>query len=120
MTLRWIRPFAFVLVLVFSADLALADRRMPRWVSRIDAGSVVQVTTDADAFDAVWMGLDGDRAVFERFPHDTISVPLDTIRSVKVRRSQTSSNSAVMGAVGAVAGFFGTAILIGIIIGAGR
>jgi hypothetical protein len=81
----------------------------PGWETKIEVGSAVRVTMKTEeAFDAIWMGRDGDRAVFERFePHETIIVPIASVRRVRDRQSHASSNAQAIGALGAVIGFLG-------------
>lgn len=118
MSVQWMKRLAVALTIVLSADAAFAAPSEPRWVTNIDAGSAVHVTMKADGdFDAIWMGRDGDRAVFERFdPHETISVPLDSVRRVRTRGGQSSRNAPAIGALGAVAGVFGALIAIGLML----
>jgi len=118
MTGRWITRMAAVLAVVLTADAAFAAGSTPGWTINIQAGSAVRVTMKTDeAFDAIWMGRDGDRAVFERFdPHETISMPIDSVRRVRTRRASTSSNAGAMGALGAVAGVFGAFAVIGLLL----
>jgi hypothetical protein len=112
-----IRPWsvwiAAVVAIVLTGNAALAAQSTPRWTG-IQPGSAVRVTMKTDeAFDAIWLGRDGDRAVFERFdPHETISVPLDSVRRMGTRKGSSSPDAASFGALGAVAGFFGGLALI--------
>jgi hypothetical protein len=118
MTGRWITRMAVVVAVVLTADASFAAQHTPGWTTNIQAGSAVRVTMKTDeAFDAIWMGRDGDRAVFERFaPHETISVPLDSVRRVRMRKGSSSSNAGAMGALGAVAGMFGAFAVIGLLL----
>jgi hypothetical protein len=118
MTGRWITRMAAVVAVVLTADAAFAARNTPGWTMNIQAGSAVRVTMKTDeAFDAIWMGRDGDRAVFERFePHEMISVPLDSVRRVRTRKAAASPNAGAMGALGAVAGVFGAFVVIGLLL----
>jgi hypothetical protein len=119
MTGRWITRMAAVVAVVLTADAAFAAQNTPGWTTSIQAGSAVRVTmkkTD-EAFDAIWMGRDGDRAVFERFdPRETISVPIDSVRRVRMRKGSSSPNAGAMGALGAVAGVFGAFAVIALIL----
>ena len=118
MTGRWITRMAAVLAVVLTADAAFAAQHTPGWTTNIQAGSAVRVTMKTDeAFDAIWVGRDGDRAVFERFaPHETISVPLDSVRRVRTRKGSSSPDAGTMGALGAVVGVFGAFAFIGIML----
>ena len=102
--------------IMLAGDAAFAGQRAPGWTTNIDAGSSVRVTMkNNEAFDAILMGCDGDRAVFERFdPHETISVSLDAVRKVRIRKGASSPNAASMGVLGAVAGVLGALALIAV------
>jgi hypothetical protein len=109
---------AAVVIVVLTAGAALGAQRVPGWMTDIQAGSAVRVTMKTgEAFDAIWMGPDGERAVFERFdPHETISVSPDLVRRVRTRRGSSSSNTAQMAQLGLAAGVFGAFALIGLML----
>jgi hypothetical protein len=115
---RWMKRIGTAIACVLMADVAFADQGAPGWTTSIEAGSAVRVTMKNDeTFDAIWMGRDGDRAVFERFyPHETISTPLDAVRKVRIRKGASSPNAGPMGAAGAVAGVFGALFVIGLLL----
>jgi hypothetical protein len=104
---------AAVVAVVLTGNAALAAQNTPRWMG-IPPGSAVRVTMKTDeAFDAIWLGRDGDRAAFERFdPHETISVPIDSVQRIGIRKGSSSPDAASFGALGAVVGFFGGLALI--------
>jgi anti-sigma factor RsiW len=115
MNARWLKRLSLVIAIVLMADLAFAGQTAPSWTTRIDAGSAVRVMLrNGVEFDAIWMGRDGDRAVFERFdPHETVSVPLEAVRKVKGRGGPSSDTAQAFGVLGAVAGFLGAGFLLG-------
>jgi hypothetical protein len=117
MTERWIARLAAVVAVVLMAETAFAAPKAPRWIN-IQPGSAVQVTMTSDeTFDAIWLGPDGDQAVFERFdPHETISVPTGSVRRVRTRKGSSSPNAAAFGSLGAVVGVFGALCLIGLML----
>ena len=98
MTGRWIRRVAAVAVIVLTANAAFGAQTLPGWMENIEPGSVVRVTMKTgDAFDAIWLGPDGERAVFERVDlHQTISVSHDAVRRVRTQKGESSSNAAIM------------------------
>lgn len=102
MTGRWIRRVTAVAVVVFTANAAFGAQTLPGWMENIEPGSVVRVTMKTgEAFDAIWLGPDGERAVFERaYLHQTISVSPDTVRRVRTQKGESSSNAAIMLQVG--------------------
>lgn len=117
MNVRWLKPLSLVIAIVFMADVAFAGQTTPAWTTRIDAGSAVQVTLrNGVVFDAIWMGRDGDRALFERFPHETVSVALESVRRVKGPGRRSSDTAPAFGVLGAVVGFFGAGFLLGMIL----
>jgi hypothetical protein len=113
---RWIRRVATVAVVVLTADAAFGAQTVPGWMMNIQPGSAVRVTMKTgDAFDAIWMGPDGERAVFERFdPHETISVSPDSVRRMRTRKGPSSSNAAYMAQLGIATGVFGVLTVIGL------
>jgi len=115
MNARWRKPLSLAIAIVLMAGVAFAGQTTPAWTTRIDAGSAVRVMLrNGVEFDAIWMGPDGDRAVFERFdPHETVSVPLDAVRRVKHRAGPSSASAQAFGVLGAVAGFFGAGFVVG-------
>jgi hypothetical protein len=117
MSQRWIARLAAVVAVVLTAETAFAAPKAPGWTD-IQPGSAVRVTMKSDEkFDAIWLGPDGERAVFERFdPHETISVPTGSVRRVRTRKGSSSPNAAAFGAVGAVVGVFGASFLIGLML----
>ena len=59
----WIRRAFVALLLALTPALTFAAQKQPAWVSKIEAGSVVQVVMQTgESFDAIWMGRDSDRA----------------------------------------------------------
>ena len=113
MNARWLKRLSFVIAIAFTADSVFAGQTAPGWTN-IDAGSAVRVTMkNAVVFDAIWMGRDGDRAVFERFdPHETVSVPLEAVRRVKGLGGPSSASAQGFGMLGVAAGFLGAGLLL--------
>jgi hypothetical protein len=113
MNARWLKRLSFVIAIVLMAEVVFAGHTAPGW-TKIDAGSAVRVTMkNAVVFDAIWMGRDGDRAVFERFdPRETVSVPFETVRRVKGLGGPSSASAQGFGLLGAAAGFWGAAVLL--------
>jgi hypothetical protein len=119
MIARWIRRMAaVVVVVVLTAGVATGAQAVTGWMTNIQPGSAVRVTMKTgEAFDAIWMGRDGERAVFERFdPHETISVPQESVRRMRTRRSSPSSNAAYMTQLGIATGVFGVFAIIGLML----
>jgi len=114
MNAGWLKRLSLMIAIGLMADAAFAGQTTPAWTTRVDAGSAVRVTLrNGVVFDAIWMGRDGDRAVFERFdPHETVSVSLEAVRKVKGRGGPSSASAQGFGVLGAVAGFFGTGLLL--------
>jgi hypothetical protein len=114
MTGRWIARVAAVVALSLSAEAARAGSRSAGWTTSVRLGSAVRVTmTTHETFEAIWMGRDGDRAVFERFdPRETISVPLDSVEQVRIRKAPMSPEVAVGGVLGVLVGVWGASALI--------
>ena len=86
MDARWIKGRAGALLLVFVAETVLAaPDQGPRSLNKLEAGRAVHVTMKTkEGFDAIWMGRDGDRAIFERlYPDETIAVRPDALLKVK-------------------------------------
>jgi len=113
---------AAVVVVVLTADAATGAQAVPGWMTNTQPGSAVHVTMKTgEAFDAIWMGRDGERAVFERFdPHETISVPQESVRRVRTRkRSSPSSNTTYMAQLGIATGVFGVLAIIGLMLRGG-
>ena len=82
----WIRRAFVALLLTLTPALTFAAPKQPAWVSKVEAGSRVQVVLQTgESFDAIWMGRDSDRAVFERlYPDETVSVPIASVRRVRM------------------------------------
>jgi hypothetical protein len=114
MTGRWFARVAAVIALSLMVDAASAGQRSAGWTMSVKPGSAVRVTTKRDeAFDAIWIGRDGDRGVFERFdPHETISVPLDSVQQVRIRKAPMSPEVAVGGVLGILVGVWGASTAI--------
>jgi hypothetical protein len=114
MNARWFARVAAVVVLSLTADAASAGQRSAGWTTSVQPGSAVRVTIKPnETFDAIWMGRDGDRGVFERFdPHETISVPLDSVQQVRIRQAPTPPDVAVGGVMGVLVGVWGASTLI--------
>jgi hypothetical protein len=108
MKVGWIRRAFVALLLTLTASLTSAAQKQPAWVSKVEAGSVVQVVMQTgESFDATWMGRDSDRAVFERLhPNETVSVPIASVRRVRMLRRRSSVNSAELAALGLATGYF--------------
>jgi hypothetical protein len=109
---------AVIVAAVLAADASFAAQNTTGRTMNIQAGSAVRVTMKTDeAFDAIWMGRDGDRAVFERFaPYETISVPIDSVRRVRMRKGIIVAQRRSHGRSGAVAGVFGAFAVIGLLL----
>jgi len=114
MKARWTRRAFGALLLALTPALTFAAQKEPAWVSKTEAGSVVQVVMQTgESFDAIWMGRDSDRAVFERLdPDETVSVPVDSVRHVRMLRGRSSANSAGLTGLGVATGFWGSALLL--------
>jgi hypothetical protein len=114
MRARWIRKLAAVVMVTLMPDATFAAQGQPRWVMKTDAGSTVNVTMKTgESFDAIWMGPDGDRAVFQRlYPDETFSVPIDSVRGVRTIRGQSVTNVNPYGSLGAAVGFWGALALL--------
>jgi hypothetical protein len=98
---------AFVAVLLtLTPALTFAAPKQPAWVSKVEAGSQVQVVMQAgESFDAIWMGRDSDRAVFERlYPDETVSVPIASVRRVRLLRQHSAELTVVGVATGYLVG----------------
>lgn len=102
MTGRWIARVAAVVALSLSAEAARAGSQSAQWTTSVRPGSEVHVTMSThETFEAIWMGRDGDRGVFERFdPHETISVPLDSVQQVRVRKAPIFARRSGRGCAG--------------------
>lgn len=100
----WIRRALVALVLTLTPALTFAAPKQPDWVLKVEAGSPVQVVMQTgESFDAIWMGRDGDRAVFERlYPDETVSVPIASVRRVRMLRQ----HSALLTVLGLGTGYF--------------
>jgi hypothetical protein len=114
MTGRWFARVATVIALSLMVDAASAGQRFAEWTMSVQPGSAVRVTTTRDeTFDAIWIGRDGDRGVFERFdPHETISIPLDSVQQVRIRQAPMRPDLAVGGVLGVLVGVWGASALI--------
>lgn len=116
MRTRWTRATALMLAMVLTAPVAFAAQQ-PEWLT-MPSGSVVQVVMKKGRpFDAIWMGRDGDRAVFERLnPDETLSIRIDAVRRVHMRGARSELSSAAAGRIGIAAGFWGAALLLSLIL----
>jgi hypothetical protein len=114
MTGRWFASMAALVALSLAADAASAGQRSAGWTTSVQPGSAVRVTIKPnETFDAIWMGRDGGRGVFERFdPHETISVPLESVQQVRIRQAPTPPDVAVGGVMGVLVGVWGASALI--------
>jgi hypothetical protein len=114
MTGRWFASMAAVVALSLAADAAFAGPHSAQWTMSVQPGSAVRVSIKTDqAFDAIWIGRDGDRGVFERFdPHETISLPLDSVQQVRIRKAPMSPEVAVGGVLGVLVGVWGASTAI--------
>jgi len=114
MKARWIRKLAVVVMVTVMPDVTFAAQRQPRWVKKIDAGSTVNVTMKTgESFEAIWMGRDRDRAVFQRLdPDEAFSVPIDSVRGLRTIRGRSATRANAYGALGAAAGFWGAVLLL--------
>jgi hypothetical protein len=109
MDARWIKRLAGALLLVFAAEAVFAaPDKGPRSLEKLEAGRAVHVTMKThEGFDAIWIGRDGDRAVFERlYPDETIAVRLDALLKVKAL-PRPGTYASAWGLAGFAAGFFG-------------
>src|SRR5215831_8465567 len=97
MTGRCIRRVAAVALVVLTANAAFGAQTLPGWMENIEPGSVVRVTMKTgEAFDAIWLGPDGERAVFECVDlHQTISLSHDDLRRWRTQKRESSSNAAI-------------------------
>ena len=114
MDARWMRGLAGALLLVLAAETGFAaPDEGPRSLEKLDAGRAVHVTMKThEGFDAIWIGRDGDRAIFERlYPDETIAVRLDALLEVKALPRRGAYASA-WGLAGFAAGFFGPLMII--------
>jgi hypothetical protein len=118
MSARMIRTLAVIVVLSLLPDLTFAAQRQPGWLSKTGAGSVVQVTMKSgESFEAIWMGRDGDRAVFERLsPDEAISVSIDAVRRVRMLRGRAATNAGRFATLGVGAGFWGAVLVLSMLI----
>ena len=116
MRTRWTRATALMLAMVLTAPVAFAAQQ-PEWLT-MPSGSVVRVVMKKGRpFDAIWMGRDGDRAVFERLnPDETLSIRIDAVRRVHMRGARSGLNPAAAGRIGIAAGFWGAALLLPLIL----
>ena len=110
----WTRVVALTLAMMLTAPVAFAEQ--PEWLT-LPAGATVQVVMKKGRpFEAIWMGRDGDRAVFERLhPDETLSVRIDAVRRVHLRGAAPALSSAAAGRLGIAAGFWGAVLLLGLI-----
>jgi hypothetical protein len=77
-------------------------------LDRLKAGRLVHVTTKTPpSFDAIWIGRDGDRALFERLhPEQTVAVRVDALLDVhELPRARPNGDAGAWGFLGGVAGF---------------
>jgi len=111
---RWLKRLSALVAIVLIANVVFAAQTTPAWTRKIDAGSAVRVTMKNDVvFDAIWMGPNGDWAVFERFdPHETISVRVDAVRSVEGHGGPSATSAQGFGLLGAAAGFWGAVFVL--------
>ena len=118
MCVRWMKRIAVVLMMALAPDVAFASQREPRWLKKTSAAAVVQVTMQTgESFEAIWIGRDGDRAVFERLsPDEIVSVPTGSVQAVRMLRGRSSSNAAATARLGAATGFFGTVVVVWLIL----
>jgi hypothetical protein len=88
----WIRQALVALLLALTPALTFAAPKLPAWVLKVEAGSRVQVVMQTgESLDAIWMGRDSDRAVFERlYPDETVSVPIASVRRVRLLRRHSA------------------------------
>jgi len=115
MCARWLKRIAVVVMLAMAPDVAFAGTREPGWVKKTGVGTVVEVTltTGGTSFEAVWMGRDGDRAVFERLnPDETLSVPIRSVQTVRMVRGRSSSNAQRYASLGVASGFWGPLLVL--------
>jgi hypothetical protein len=112
---RWIRRVAVIVTLVMSPDVIFAAPREPRWLTKTDAGALVEVTMKTgESFEAIWMGRDGDRAVLERLsPDETVSVAIGSVRTMRMLRGHSPESAQAYGVLGAAAGFWGALWVLG-------
>ena len=111
---RWMKGLAGALLLALAAEtVPAAPDEGPRSLEKLDAGRAVHVTMKThEGFDAIWIGRDGDRAIFERlYPDETIAVRLDALLKVKALPRRGAYASA-WGLAGFAAGFFGPLMII--------
>jgi len=114
---RWTRATALTLVMMLMAPVAFAAHQ-PEWLT-IPSGSTVQVVMKKKGrtFDAIWMGRDGDRAVFERLhPDETLSIRIDAVRRVHLRGTGSAVSPRAAGGIGVAVGFWGAAFLLPLIL----
>jgi hypothetical protein len=109
MRARWIRRVAVIVTLVMTPGVMFAAPREPRWLTKTDAGVIVEVTMKTgESFEAIWMGRDGDRAVLERLnPDETVSVPIGSVRAMRTLKAPSPASAQAYGVLGAAAGFGG-------------
>jgi len=104
------------LVMMLMTPAAFAAHQ-PEWLT-IPSGSTVQVVMKKGrTFDAIWMGRDGDRAVFERLhPDETLSIRIDAVRRVHLRGAGSAVSPRAAGRLGVAAGFWGAAFLLPLVL----
>jgi hypothetical protein len=116
MNTRWMRVLAGCLLLALVAESVFAGpSEGPRSLRAIEPGRLVHVTmTTHEGFDAIWIGRQGDRGIFQRLdPDETIGVRLDALLDVRALRAR-SANMAAWRSVGLLAGLFAVPIVVGI------
>jgi hypothetical protein len=118
MSAQLIRRMAVIVVMALLPDVTFAAQGRPGWVTKTGAGSMVQVTMKSgESFEAIWMGRDGDRAVFERLnPDEAISVPIDTVHRVRTLRGRASTNASRYASLGVGVGFWGTVLVLAMLV----
>jgi hypothetical protein len=112
---RWMKRIAVVAMLAMAPDVVFAGTREPGWVKKTGVGTVVEVTltTGGTSFEAIWMGRDGDRAVFERLnPDETLSVPIRAVQTLRIVRGRSSSNAPTYASLGVASGFWGSVLVL--------
>jgi hypothetical protein len=119
MKVRWRRPFAAALLLMFASQAAFAGPgEGPRSLRKLEPGRAVHVTMKShEGFNAIWIGRDGDRAIFGRLdPDETIGVRLDALLEVKLlpHKREMSRENAAWGTLGFFAGLFGAMLVMGL------
>lgn len=112
MNINWIKRLAAVLAIVCAAQTAFASPpAVAKSIRHLEPGRVVHVLMKTSpGFSAIWIGRDGDRAIFQRLDsNEAVAVRMDAMLEVQ---AQHESHAAAFASLGFAAGFFGTLFAI--------